>query len=410
MDGGGNWESQDYGGGDNDCSYADPLRPHSMLVYTPRWGTKLAVYDTSVGSLPNATSGTGQRHSVPGPPSGSKMNITSGFGERGSRPMILNFPGDDVSNGDYVFILFTTLPTGGTRARVVRTRQIRQITNQADWLTTTSDPSARVFQQGPDLPDPTLQLLQASGGHAIPVFYVGGNSRNELWKWTAGMASWSKIVPGNGASSAPRFFVNPYDPNVIYILDSNNLKCSEDGGTSWQIAASLEKQLTSNGRIPIARATQSDLGDNVEVVLTDMQFDPIHPNIRFAIGEAGAFYTNDGANWGRLVDTGAMPGRPMNGYYDWISNAPVRALFVSLAGRSLVKISPLPDDGLITVPDVLEAPQKIARAAMLAAGLVPKFTGSTQPNSWVFSQSPTVGHIVAPGSTVTIVLRAGPLP
>jgi len=221
-----------------------------MLVYTPRWGTKLAVYEASVGSLPNAASGTGQRHAIPGPPAGSKMNITSGFGERGSRPMILNFPGDDLSNGDYVFILFTTLPSGGTRARVVRTRQIRQISNQDDWLTATSDPSARVFQQGPDLPDPTLQLLQASGGHAAPTFYVGGNGRSELWKWTAGMASWTKIVPGNGASSAVRFFANPYDSNVIYILDTDHIKRSDNAGTSWQIDANLEKQLTSNGRIP----------------------------------------------------------------------------------------------------------------------------------------------------------------
>jgi hypothetical protein len=380
-----------------------------MLVFTPRWNTKLAVYETSVGSLPNAAS-TGQRHQVPGPPSGSKMNITSGFGERGSRPMILNFPADDVSNGDYVFILSTTLPGGGMRARVVRTRQIQQINNQDDWLTTTADPSARVFQQGPDLPDPTLQLLQASGGHDAPVFYAGGNSRNELWKWTDGMASWTRIVPGVGSGSARRFFVNPYDPNLIYILDSSNAKRSDDGGGSWQVDASLEKQVTSNGRIPIARATQSNLGDNVEIVLTDMQFDPIHPNMRFAIGEGGAFSTNDGVNWGRLMDTGAIPGRPMNCYYDWMSNPPESYLYVSLAGRGLLRIGPLANDGLITVPDVLETPRKLAQAEILAAGLVPKFTGSSRPNAWVSSQSPIGGKIVAPGSTVNMVLRAGPLP
>src|ERR1039457_3236101 len=39
MDGGRSWTSQDYGGGDNDCSFADPLRPHCMLVFTPRWDT-----------------------------------------------------------------------------------------------------------------------------------------------------------------------------------------------------------------------------------------------------------------------------------------------------------------------------------------------------------------------------------
>ena len=28
---------QQYGGGDNDCSYADALRSRTMLVLTPRW-------------------------------------------------------------------------------------------------------------------------------------------------------------------------------------------------------------------------------------------------------------------------------------------------------------------------------------------------------------------------------------
>ena len=35
-DGGRVLASENYGGGDNDCSYADPLRSHSMLVFTPR--------------------------------------------------------------------------------------------------------------------------------------------------------------------------------------------------------------------------------------------------------------------------------------------------------------------------------------------------------------------------------------
>ncbi len=410
LDGGTNWASQDYGGGDNDCSYADPLRSQSMLVYTPRWGTKLAVYETSIGSLPNAASGTGERHAVPGPPPGSKLNATSGFGERGSRPLILNLPGDDVTDGDYVFILSSPSPSGGTRARVVRTRQLRQISDQTDWLTTTSDPTALVFQEGPDLPDPTLGLLQASGGHDAPVFYAGGNTRNELWKWTAGMAGWAMIVPGAGSTAAIRFFVNPYDPDLVYILDSGNVNRSDDGGKTWGVDTSLEKQLTANLNIPINRSSQSDLGDNVEVVLTDMQFDPFHPTIRFAIGEAGAFYTNDGADWNRLIDTGAVPGRPMNCYYDWISNSPTRALYVSLAGRGLLKLSPLPNDSLTIVPDVVGTPMNAARAEMHAIELVAAFTGSTQPNAWVFSQSPAAGEIVAPHSTVTMYLRAGPIP
>ncbi|MBV9000126.1 MAG: hypothetical protein JO304_13770 [Solirubrobacterales bacterium] len=51
--------------------------------------------------------------------------------------------------------------------------------------------------------------------------------------------------------------------------------------------------------------------------------------------------TRDGANWERLLDTGAVRGRPANCYFDWISTPSDPALYVSLAGRSIVKINQL---------------------------------------------------------------------
>ena len=68
------------------------------------------------------------------------------------------------------------------------------------------------------------------------------------------------------------------------------------------------------------------------------------------------------------------------------------------------------DSPLTTVPDVTETPRAIANNEIHAAGLVPKFTGAGGPNAWVFSQSPVGGHVVAKGSTVTMLLRNGPLP
>jgi hypothetical protein len=127
-------------------------------------------------------------------------------------------------------------------------------------------------------------------------------------------------------------------PNLIYLLDDQNVKRSDDGGKTWQVDVSLENQLTGARRIPIRRAET----DAFDVVLTDMQFDPINPLRRFAVGKGGAFFTNDGVNWDRLLDTGALSGRPTNCYYDWVSNPSERALYVAFAGRSVVKISPLP--------------------------------------------------------------------
>ena len=198
-------------------------------------------------------------------------------------------------------------------------------------------------QQGPQLPAFDAGVAQASGGHTGTVFYVGGNANNNLWKWTDGMDTWEQLVPGGGASEARRFFVNPYDPARIYLLDQQNVKRSDDGGATWQIDSNLEQQLTCGGRIPIGRdESLSGQGDQADVVLTDMKFDPFNPERCFAVGEAGAFFTNDGALWERLLDTGALRGRPLSCYFDGVSNPSEQALYIAFAGRSAVKISPLP--------------------------------------------------------------------
>jgi len=64
----------------------------------------------------------------------------------------------------------------------------------------------------------------------------------------------------------------------------------------------------------------------------------------------------------------------------------------------------------VIVPDVIQIFAKSASQQVIATGLVPKFTGPNTAKSWVFSQSPVGGHAVDKGSTVTMVLRTGPLP
>jgi hypothetical protein len=203
--------------------------------------------------------------------------------------------------------------------------------------------SGLVSQQGPALPAFDAGVAQASGGHVGTVFYVGGNANSNLWKWTEGMSSWQQLVPSAGASKARRFFVSPYDPNLIYLLDQQNVKRSDDGGASWQIDVSLEQQLTCGGRIPIFRVDPViDEDELADLVLTDMKFDPFNPQRRFAVGNAGAFFTDDGVTWQRILDTGALRGLPVSCYYDRFSNPTDPALYVGFAGRGVVKISSLP--------------------------------------------------------------------
>jgi hypothetical protein len=186
--------------------------------------------------------------------------------------------------------------------------------------------------------------VQAAGGHQATVFYVGGDGT--LWRGTADAANWTPIVPSPvtpkslGANVAVRFFVNPYQPNLIYLLDSDHVKRSDDGGLTWHQDQSLETQLTWNAQIALStNDLSSKVGDFFDLILTDMQFDPNNPSLRIAVGEGGVFLTTDGANWTRVLHTGALTGRPTNCFYDWMSVPSAPALYVGLAGRGLVKIT-----------------------------------------------------------------------
>jgi hypothetical protein len=153
--GGGSWRPMNYGGGDNDCSFADPLRPTSMLVFTPRWNTNaqialggtgntLALYETGTGDLPDI-SGAANRQMIPGPalrPGSNLWNAVSSFVIRGYRPIVLNLPGDSATQpGDYVFIRFfgnfngSGLSFPNNLAVLLRTRRLREIIGSDDWDT-----------------------------------------------------------------------------------------------------------------------------------------------------------------------------------------------------------------------------------------------------------------------------------
>jgi hypothetical protein len=207
--------------------------------------------------------------------------------------------------------------------------------------------SGPIEQVGPFLPDPGIGVVQASGGREGTVFYVCNTMAKRLWKWTDGMAAWQQLVPGAGVGQAKRFFVNPYDPNLLYVIDDTRIKRSDDGGTTWQVDESLERMVMCNGRIP---ANRDEVSDTTQVVLSDMQFDPFDARRRFAVGLAGAFMTTDGVNWERLLDTGAMRGLPTNCFFDQFSVPSDPSLYVGFAGRGIVKIRLSDDVILLTEP------------------------------------------------------------
>jgi hypothetical protein len=73
----------------------------------------------------------------------------------------------------------------------------------------------------------------------------------------------------------------------------------------------------------------------------------------------------------------------------------------------------LPNDNpfpLSEVPDVTFEPAKVAGKDVLLSGLVPRFTGAGQHNSFVNSQSPIAGKVVPGGSIVSMHLVPGEPP
>jgi hypothetical protein len=101
----------------------------------------------------------------------------------------------------------------------------------------------------------------------------------------------------------------------------------------------------------------------------------------------------------------------------WVST---RAELAKAGGTATVRVVPdgalasiprgqdLPPGGpTTTAPDVVEMRKDKATTVVLAADLVPVFTGQDKPNAWVGSQSPKAGTTVERGSALTMLLRTG---
>jgi hypothetical protein len=378
-DDGATWKTQHYMGGDNDCAFADVRMPHHVVVFAPRDGKGdqgvgrgvVYLYRTTADRAPDTATGTSEVQLIPGaPPLPSKIiealnsadpatavallnaawSVVSFFYNIGYRPLVLTPAGETPPNDiDFVAVRFTdALP------ELVRTTKLSQITDAQFWEThaTADGPNVRAFQVGPPLPAREIRIVQASGGHGSPTFYVGDQRERilepffgsqRLWKWTAGMAAWQQLVPSTGSGPRPavaqRFFVDPYRPSLVYVLGDDHVYRSANGGTTWQIDTALERALTENGAFPMVSV---DDGNPGPALLRDMQFDPHLPGHRYAVGPAGVFQTRDGSQWTCLLRASASACRPINLAYDF-GSCP-RALYVATSHRGLLKLAPLPPE------------------------------------------------------------------
>ena len=318
----------------NDCGprFSDPAQPDRVLEMEGADRGGIAVNSTNL------------LHLAPFPVGFiNESPLEAGFSvsKEGYRPIIFTLSGEEnLPQGDY--ILIRQLPAG--KRVLQRTSRFNEINTQEDWDTIP-------IQQGPDLVGDLkdVYVVQASGGHDRPVFYVGAPGiSNNVWKWTQGRADWQQIVPSSpdtpserSAKVARRFFVDPYDPKLIYIIDRGSIKQSKDGGQIWTIDRSLDSAVTENKSfsydIPSLPIWVGRTG-----VINDMIFDREKPGMRFAVGDAGVFFTANGTNWERLLSTTALPGYPMMGYFDPITDPSHPALYVAMNGRGILRLGPIP--------------------------------------------------------------------
>jgi hypothetical protein len=227
-------------------------------------------------------------------------------------------------------------------------------------------------------------ILQAAGGHSNPTYYVGdrvtraNGSRFDLAEQgqhlyrshraaDGTLDGWDCIIPGPahqgahdgqcasaataGAGQAWAFVSDPYDANIVYALDTDGVKLTTDGGASWRRVSTLSDWLFEGGRIGPECAVSCDDRALAVRALTSMEFVPDEPQMRFATGEAGVYFTNEGASangkdeaWHRLLDTHALNCLPNSSYFDK-TNTAGRALYVACAGRSLISFVGVPTVG-----------------------------------------------------------------
>lgn len=362
-DGGQHWKTQDYLGGDNDCSFSDPRQPTHVFVFAPRSKAVNGIngeiyhYVSPNDGPPDVALGTSTRRRILGPeplpasPNKAAWSAVSNFWNVGYRPLVMTAVNEQPRpGGDLIVIRYTT-----TAALLLRTTAPSLIASAVDWATGATDESAGAasFQVGPALPVATISAAQASGGHAAPVFYVAdpldfsrdfpAPGTHGLWKWAAGMAAWQRLVPVAGNTAGPtlcmRFFVDPYRPNLLYVQGADHVFRSDTGGASWVVDAALERQLTAGGAYAFNAANDTNT-DNA--LLRDMQFDAHRPGLRFAVGNAGVFMTLDGATWRTLLTSVAHGVRATSAVYD--DQSCERALYVGTNNRGLLRLSPIPPD------------------------------------------------------------------
>jgi hypothetical protein len=334
-DGGDHWGDPGSGCGDCDAWFADTAKADWVLYFLPRnRDGDIAILTSDGSEYPNAADGDAKTFAPStkriSPSDSTKLThyAASDMYLSGYRPLIRTVETElPLPDGDVVIIDQALDRT----AVVFRTTAISSIKTLDDWRDT-----GKAQQVGPTLPAGAL-VVQASGGHASPAFYVASLG-GTVWKLSDDATAWNQIVPATPVGSKPvkralSWFVDPYDPDGLYVLDADGMKISIDGGRSWFFDVGMTNALTGNGKLQISAS-----------LLQNMQFSRGERQTRFAMGTAGVICTMDfGIYWFSVLNSIAIPGRPESAFFDPLSDQTDRALYVECEGRSILRVGGLPE-------------------------------------------------------------------
>jgi hypothetical protein len=334
-DGGDHWGDPGSGCGDCDAWFADTAKADWVLYFLPRnRDGDIAILTSDGSEYPNAADGDAKTFAPStkriSPSDSTKLThyAASDMYLSGYRPLIRTVETElPLPDGDVVIIDQALDRT----AVVLRTTAISSIKTLDDWRDT-----GKAQQVGPTLPAGAL-VVQASGGHASPAFYVASLG-GTVWKLSDDATAWNQIVPATPVGSKPvkralSWFVDPYDPDGLYVLDADGMKISIDGGRSWFFDVGMTNALTGNGKLQISAS-----------LLQNMQFSRGERQTRFAMGTAGVICTMDfGIYWFSVLNSIAIPGRPESAFFDPLSDQTDRALYVECEGRSILRVGGLPE-------------------------------------------------------------------
>ncbi|MBV9490067.1 MAG: hypothetical protein JO069_10140 [Verrucomicrobia bacterium] len=127
----------------------------------------------------------------------------------------------------------------------------------------------------------SVSKVVVSNGHADPIVFVltTDGRITKLNGFDSGpvRAGAGEPAISSGLVNATAVFVDPYDPNVIYVVDNGLIKSKRNGGGSWDPEPELTRLASNNGEYV------GGCGSTQFCALQDMVFVRENPAIRIAV-------------------------------------------------------------------------------------------------------------------------------